>query len=100
MSSSEERLLKVGKPAHVLLSREPSHVADSERTSIAVPELRTEHRRVDTMGHQETGLAGRLLEPFDHFRIRREQQSWDPVKTSCGAEAPAFHRTQQSGRHG
>src|ERR1039458_3696469 len=100
MAAGEERLLKLRKEAHVLLSREPTHVADSEGTAVAVPELRTENRRIYAMGHQETGLAGRPIEPLDHFLVWREQQSRDPVKACCSAKAPVFNRIQQSGGRG
>ena len=100
MAAGAERLLKLRKPADVLLNRESSHVADGEGTALAVPKLRTEKRRIYAMGHQETGLAGRPLEPLDHFLVWREQQSRDPVKTCCCAKAPVFNRAQQSGGRG
>src|SRR5450759_656211 len=100
MAAGEERLLKLREAAHVLFSRESSHVADGEGTAVAVPELRTENRSIYAMGHQKTGLAGRSLEPLDHFLVWREQQSRDPVKTCCGAKAPVFNRAQQSGGRG
>src|ERR1700693_4556738 len=70
------------------------------RTAVAVPELRIENRSIYAMGHQKTGLAGRPLEPLDHFLVWREQQSRDPVKTCCGTKAPVFNGTQQSGGRG